>query len=226
MKAQSSFSKRKRSNDDYKNANGYGPLVKNKALRDLVNDKELEHRASKKITHDFLRTPKHAPTELSSRKAVSRRREVVPTQKRDHRDPRFEPYGGATDESKTHRNYSFLDTYRNSEISELKTTIRKTKNGEGKEKLKRALRKMESRKEAHKTKEQQQKVLREHRKEEKEKIEQGKRPFFLKKADQRKMLLMERFESMKGKQVDKVIVGRRKKKAAREKKGMPGMRKG
>ena len=176
-------------------------------------------------TRDFLRTSKHAPAELSSRKAVSRKREVVPTQKINHRDPRFEPYGGVIDESISKRNYSFLDAYRNSEISELKLAIRKTNDGEFKEQLKSALLKMETRKEAHKTKEQQQEVLRKHRKEEKEKIEQGKRPFFLKKADQRKMLLIERFESMNTKQVDKVILGRRKKKAAKERKAMPGTRK-
>ena len=226
MKAQNSLGKRKRSNDDDSNVNSPRSLGKNKTHRDLVSDEAMERRAGKKDTRDFLRTSKHAPAELSSRKAVSRKREVVPTQRISHRDPRFEPYGGAIDEPKTKRNYSFLDTYRNSEISELKLAIRKSKDSEGKDKLKHALLKMESRKEAHKTKEQLQEVLRKHRKEEKEKIEQGKRPFFLKKADQRKMLLIEKFESMKGKQVDKVIVGRRKKKAAKERKGMPGTRKG
>lgn len=225
-KAHASFGKRKRGNDD----DGYGDAQesagKTQVPREFVNDEALERKAGKKDTRDFSRTSKHAPAELSSKKAVSRRREVVPTQKINHRDPRFEPLSGAVDEQKTQRNYSFLDTYRDSEMSELRSAIRKVKDSEAKEKLKRALLSMESRKKAQGMKEQQQGVLRKHRREEKEKIEQGKRPFYLKKADQKKMALVERFEGMKDKQVDKTIERRRKKKAAKERKGMPDARRG
>ncbi len=175
---------------------------------------------------DFSRASKHAPTELSSKKAVSRKRSVVPTKKVDHRDPRFDPLSGVIDEQKLKKNYSFLDTYRDNEMAELKTAIRKTKDSETKEKLKRALLSMESRKKAQAIKDQQQDVLRKHRKEEKGKIEQGKKPFYLKKADQKKIALLERFEGMKSKQVDKVIERRRKKFAAKERKFMPDERRG
>lgn len=226
VKAQASFGKRNRSNDSDGYTDGHGSLGENQAPRKFINGEALERRAGKKDTRDFLRPSKHAPAELSSKKAVSRKREVVPTQKVYHRDPRFEPFSGAVDEQKTKKNYSFLDTYRDSEISELKSVIRKTKDTESKEKLKRALLSMESRQKAQKTKEQQQEVLRKHRKQEKGLIEQGKRPFYLKKADQKRMALVERFEGMKGKQVNKVIERRRKRKAAKERKGMPHTRRG
>ena len=226
MKAQASLGPRNRSNEDDSHARRHESLGKKKVSRDLDSDEALERRAGRKDTRDFLRTSKHAPAELSSKKAVSRKREVVPTQKINHRDPRFEPLSGAIDEQRTQKNYSFLDTYRESEILELKLAIRKGKDSESKEKLKRALLSMESRKKAQKVKEQQQEVLRKHRKDEKGKIEQGKRPFYLKKADQKKMALIERFESMKDKEADKVIERRRKKKAARERKGMPDTRRG
>lgn len=229
LRAQASLAKPNGRNDDPDNdgyAYGHGSLEKSKAPPTFMNNEALERRAGKKDTRDFLRTSKHAPAELSSKKAVSRKREVVPTQKPNHRDPRFEPINAAVDERKIKQNYSFLDAYRDSEVLELKLAIRKTKDSEGKEKLKRALLSLESRKKAQQIKEQQQEVLRRHRKVEKEKIEQGKRPFYLKKADQTKMALIERFEGMKGKQVDKVIERRRKKKAAKEKKGMPDMRRG
>ena len=192
----------------------------------MVNDKALERRAGKRDTRDFSRTSKHSPVELSSKKAVSRKREVVPTQKLNHRDPRFEPSYGAVDETRTKKVYSFLDTYRDSEMLELKSAIRKSRDHESKEKLKRALLTMESRKKAQKMKEQQQEVLRKHRKEEKAKIVQGKRPFYLKKADQKRMTLVEIFEGMNGKQVDKLIERRRKRKAAKERKEMPDTRRG
>ena len=109
---------------------------------------------------------------------------------------------------------------------DLKSAIRKTKDLDAKEKLKRALLSMESRKRTQQLKDQEQEVLRRHRKEEKAKIEQGKKPFYLKKADQRQLALKKRFEGMKGKQVDKVIERRRKKHAGKERKGMPFMRRG
>lgn len=109
---------------------------------------------------------------------------------------------------------------------ELKAAIRKAKDLETKEKLKRTLLSMESRKKAQERKNQEQEVLRKHRREEKEKIEMGKKPFYLKRADQKKLALVGRFEGMKGKQVDKVIERRRKKQSAKERKSMPDERRG
>ena len=145
----------------------------------------------------------------------------MPTQKIDHRDPRFEPLSGPVDEQRTRKNYAFLGGYRDNEISDLRAAIRKTKDSEAKEKLKRALLGMESRKKAQETKDQQRKILRKHRKEEKGKIEKGKKPFYLKKADQKKLALVEKYEGMKGKEVGQIIERRWKKKAAKERRGMP-----
>ena len=224
MKAQASLGKRKRSNNDHGPEQIYGSFQADKAPSDFIRNETQGRRASKENNHDISRTSKHAPTELSSKKAVSRKREVVVMQKVNHRDPRFEPISGSVDEQRTKRNYSFLETYRDSEMSELKSAISKTNDGEGKEELRRLFFGMESRKKAQDVKEQQQEVLRKHRKQEKERVGRGKRPFFLKKADQKKLALVERFEGMKSRQVDKVIERRRRKKAARERKVMPNAR--
>ena len=224
MKAQASLGKRKRSNNDDGPEKIHGSSQTNKAPSGFLCDKTQGRRAGKDNTHVTSRTSKHAPTELSSKKAVSRKREVVAMQKVNHRDPRFEPISGSVDEQRTKKNYSFLETYRDSEMSELKSAISKTVNGQGKEELRRLFLAMESRKKAQDVKEQQQEVLRKHRKQEKEKIGRGKRPFFLKKADQKRLALVERFEGMKSRQVDKVIEKRRRKKAAREGKVMPNAR--
>ncbi|KAL8739290.1 MAG: hypothetical protein Q9181_000020 [Wetmoreana brouardii] len=180
-----------------------------------------ERKAGRSDNREHIRSSKHAPAEMSSKKAVSRKREVVPTLKRDVRDPRFEPTSGPLDEEKAKKNYSFLDDYRDSEISQLKVGIRQTKDLATKEKLKRALLSMESRKQIQQRKDQEQAVLRAHRTREKQLVKQGKKPFYLKRGEQKKMALVQRFESMKGKQVQKVIERRRKKKAQREKKDMP-----
>lgn len=188
----------------------------------------LERRAGKDDHRDFSRSSKHAPAELSSKKAISRRREAVPTTKLDHRDPRFEPLSGPIDEVKTKRNYAFLEDYRDDEMNQLKETIRRTKSTDEttKEALKRALLSMESKKKAQVAKDKQQEIIRTHRAKEKDLIKQGKKPFYLKKSEQKKLALVERFKGLKGKQVERVMERKRKKKAGRERKNMPDVRRG
>ncbi|KAK3169446.1 hypothetical protein OEA41_008829 [Lepraria neglecta] len=226
--AQETLGKRKRSNisDGESSNNPLIPKPSNPKVHQNGDTEALERKAGKKDTRDFTRISKHAPTELSSKKAVSRKRSVVPTKKLDVRDPRFEPLTGPFDEQKTKKNYAFLDTYRDSEMSELKAAIRKTKDAEAKEKLKRAFLSMESRKKAQERKDQEQEVLRKHRREEKGKIEKGKKPFYLKGSEQKKLALEERFRGMKTKQVDRVIERRRKKMAQKERRSMPDERRG
>jgi ribosomal RNA-processing protein 36 len=194
----------------------------NKRDGDTWEDNEaLERKAGRKDHRDFNRSSKHAPTEVSSKKAVSRKREVVPVTKREFRDPRFEPLNGYVDESKIRAAYSFLDDYREDEMKELKAAIKTTKDEDAKEKLKRALISMESKKKAQMRKQREQEILDKHRKEEKELVKRGKQPFYLKKAEQKQRLLLDQFGELKGKKLDHVIERRRKKQEGREKKKMP-----
>ncbi len=66
----------------------------------------------------------------------------------------------------------------------------------------------------------------EHRKQEKELVKQGKKPFYLKKSEQKKRVLIDKFASMKKGQVDRAIERRRKKVAGKEKKELPMTRRG
>lgn len=185
-------------------------------------DAEAEERkAGKKDSRDFSRSSKHAPTELSSKKAVSRRREVVQARRLDHRDPRFEPLSGLIDEVRLKKNYSFLEIYRDSEIAELRAAILNSRDVDSLEKLKKALRSMESRKKTEAAKDQEQAVLRVYRAKEKELVMQGKKPFYLKRGERKRLALVKRFDGLKDNQVDKVVERRRKKKTARERRGMP-----
>ncbi|KAI1764066.1 DUF947-domain-containing protein [Hypoxylon sp. FL1150] len=169
------------------------------------------------------RAHKHAPTEQTSKRPVTRRREVVPMQKREARDPRFSSAISArpTDEDRARKAYAFLDEYRDAEMGKLRETIKKTKDASAKEELKRALASMQSKKQAQKQRDKEAKLLEEHRRREKELVKQGKKPFYLKKSEQKKQMLVDRFEGLRGKQVDRVIERRRKKLAAKERRDMP-----
>ncbi|KAL8772577.1 MAG: hypothetical protein Q9209_002238 [Squamulea sp. 1 TL-2023] len=193
-------------------------------IQEFDNAEAIERRAGKSNNREHIRSSKHAPAEMSSKKAVSRKREVVQTVERDIRDPRFEPVTGPVNEEKANRNYSFLNDYRDSEMDDLKSQIRQTKDATAKEKLKRSLLSMESRKKAQQMKDQESEVQRAHRAKEKELVKQGKKPFYLKKGEQKKLALIKRFEGIKGKRLDKVIERRRKKNAQKERRDMPERR--
>ncbi|OJD31546.1 rrna processing protein [Diplodia corticola] len=170
------------------------------------------------------RSSKHAPAVMTSKKPVSRKREVLASKKRTARDPRFEALSGSLDSNQLKHNYAFLDQYRDSEMAELKASIKKTKNEEDKNILKRKLLSMESQKKAKDSKERHEKVVREHKKQERDAVKQGKTPYFLKKSEVKQRALVDQFSNMKGKQRERLIERRRKKATAKERKNMPDAR--
>ncbi|KAL6849796.1 rRNA biogenesis protein rrp36 [Amphichorda felina] len=169
------------------------------------------------------RTSKHAPQEQSSKRPVSRLREVISTETKraPARDPRFDPVSGTAarlSEAHASRAYSFLDEYRDKEVADLRAQVKKTKDPAQKEELKRQIMSIESRRKARKQKEEAERVLAEHRRKEKELVAQGKQPFYLKRSEQKKQLLVNRYAGMSKGQADKAMQRKRKKVAGKEKK--------
>ncbi|CAE7195141.1 hypothetical protein CFE70_007524 [Pyrenophora teres f. teres 0-1] len=197
--------------------------TKTKAIQDDIVEEKGDDSDSDAAPH--ARSSKHAPAVQSSKRMVSRKRNVVEVKKPVFRDPRFDNVSGPRPEDYVvEKRYSFLKDYRASEIAELRNTIKKTKNEGEKEQLKKKLLSMESQQKARENKDRLQDVTREHKKKEKELVKEGKKPFFLKKSEQKKIALVDRFQSMKAKQRDKVIERRRKKVTAKERKNMPDER--
>lgn len=209
-----------------------GRKISNSEDEDEEEDKVDERRPPKPDSKSSkppkpTRSSKHAPMEMSSKRMVSRKREVVSINKVAPRDPRFSAASGpAMDEARARKAYAFLDEYRDSEMAQLKAAMKKTKSAAEKEELGRALKSMQSRKEAQARRDAERELVARHRRQEKELVAQGKKPFYLKKSEQKKQLLMDRFAGMKKKQVDRTIERRRKKLTARERKSMPVARRG
>lgn len=174
------------------------------------------------------RSSKHAPMEITSKKPVSRKRDIVEIPKIKARDPRFDPIPGMPemDEVRARRAYAFLDGYRESELKELKAALKKEKDPRKQERLKREILSMESKKKTQERKDRERAVIEEHRKKEKELVKQGKQPFYLKKSEQKKQVLLDQFASLSKKKVEHVIERRRKKLAHKEKKDLPFARRG
>ncbi|KAF2716658.1 DUF947-domain-containing protein [Polychaeton citri CBS 116435] len=172
------------------------------------------------------RASKHAPMSQTSKRQVTRKRQVIDVPRIQSRDPRFDAVNSVSTHPSayTQKAYGFLDDYQKAEIAELKIGLRKAKTTEDKETLRRKIVATENKLKAKAMKEREQDVIRRHRKEEKEKIQQGKKPYFLKHSELKERALVERFKGMKGKEREKVIEKRRRKEGQKEKKRMPMLR--
>lgn len=172
------------------------------------------------------RSSKHAPASQSTRYQVSRKRVVIDVPKRQFRDPRFDAiqqrHSGHNGDSE--KAYGFLREYEKDEIAELRSAVKKTRNEDEKEILRRTAGSMENRIKSKEAKERNQEVIRQHRREERAKVEQGKTPYYLKDKDVRERALVERFKGMKSKEREKVIEKRQLRESQKEKKRMPRAR--
>jgi len=189
------------------------------------SESDSDSAPSEEESQPKSRGSKHAPAAQSSRHQVTRKRTVVEVPKRLVRDPRFDAIQQRSahtgDSSKA---YDFLREYEKGEIDELKAAIKRSKDEDDKTVLKRKVVSMENRIKAKAAKEREQEVLRRHRREEKERVQQGKQPYFLKRKEVKERALVDKFKGMKAKEREKVMDRRRKKEGQKEKKRMPSAR--
>ncbi|GAA5946668.1 hypothetical protein JCM3765_000339 [Sporobolomyces pararoseus] len=179
------------------------------------------------------RSNKHAPTEMSTKRPVSRARQIVETTTKKARDPRFDSLSGSVNPELFQRSYSFLSGSLEKEVETLrKTAIKARKNTqlpeEEKEKIEDSLRRMENRLVERKRKEREQAALKDWKKEEKEKRQQGKGAFYLKEAEKKKLFLKAKFDelSQDKRKLSKAMDKKRRKTSQKEKKQMPRIRPG
>ncbi|KTW31596.1 hypothetical protein T552_00234 [Pneumocystis carinii B80] len=177
-----------------------------------INENNKEKIIKKK------RTNKNAPLEMSSKKPVSRFRKVVPLTKIERRDPRFD-FEDRVNLTNLSSKYSFIKDYQKEELQLLKHTLKHEKNNEKKERIKKTIISMESKLLAAKNKEEATRILHEYKKNEKEKAKIGKKPFFLKKKEQKKLIEASKLSKLEGtKALDRYIRRKDKKLASKERK--------
>lgn len=174
------------------------------------------------------RANKNRPMETSSKKPVSRFREVVQVPKKVVWDPRFETLCGNLDVGGFRKRYDFL--YENNlpaEREELKKKLKKTNDPDDINNLKHHITwidkqlKFESRKHTDAA------ILAEHKKKEREAVKHGKQPYYLKKSEIRKQRLIEKYNNLKASgKLDSFIEKRRRKNASKDHRYMPYRRPG
>ncbi|CAA0831526.1 Unknown protein [Striga hermonthica] len=169
------------------------------------------------------RANKNRPMEMSSKKPVSRFREVIQVPKKVVRDPRFESLCGTLDVDGFKKRYNFIyDEALPAEKEELKKQMKKANDPEAISELKDRLAHIDKELKSAVTKRTEKNILAEHKKKEREAAKKGKQPYYLKKSELRKQQLIEKYKELKesGK-VESFIEKKRRKNAAKDHRYIP-----
>lgn len=169
------------------------------------------------------RANKNRPVEMSSKKPVSRFREVVQIPKKVVRDPRFESLCGKLDVEGFRKRYNFMfEETLPAEKAELQKLLKSSKDPEVIKELKNRISSIEKQLKSDSAKHRDAHILAEHKKKEREAAKQGKRPFYLKKSEIRKQRLVEKYNDLKASgKLDSYLEKRRRRNAAKDHRFMP-----
>ncbi|ODO08497.1 rRNA biogenesis protein RRP36 [Cryptococcus wingfieldii CBS 7118] len=185
------------------------------------------------------RSNKHAPAAMSTKRQVTRKRQVIDVPKPERRDPRFSSLSaGHANADLHHKSYSFLPSLLKEELVSLKAQVAAAKKAEKqcslrdkpqrveeRERLEEEMGRVRTRLARGEKEELERETLAKAKKEEREKRESGKGAWYMKKGEKRDLLLKARFEDLEksgGKTAVKKLVERKRKKiAGKEKKSRP-----
>ena len=123
------------------------------------------------------------------------------------------------------KQFEYLHNLQKNELKQLRKELSETKDEEEKERTRLAINVLSQRIDRASKMKEKSELLREHRKKEVEMIEQGKKPFYLKKSDQRKMQLLNQYKNLKNDgKLDSFMKKKRSQKESKEKRFLPKSR--
>ncbi|XP_029448647.1 ribosomal RNA processing protein 36 homolog [Rhinatrema bivittatum] len=168
------------------------------------------------------RLNKNRPIEVSSKKPVPFLRQIVPVKKKVHRDPRFDDLSGEYNPEVFEKTYSFLRDIKEEEEEVVQKKLKKTRDPVEKEKLQQLLKRMVQQEASGRSQQKwraQQLVL---KRQQRDLAKAGRKPFYLKKSEKRKLELAEKYELLKksGK-LQSFLSKKRKRNASKDQRKMP-----
>ncbi|KAG9338068.1 hypothetical protein JZ751_027144 [Albula glossodonta] len=177
---------------------------------------------SKEAQEKKKRLNRNRPMEISAKKRVPFLRQVVPVKKPVLRDPRFDDLSGEYKPEIFEKTYSFIHDIKKKEKKVVEKRLRKAKTAKKKEQLEMLLKRMVNQEKAHERQQQQREKELELKRKQREMVGQGQRPFFLKKSEQRKLELADRYSELKksGK-LENFLSKKRKRNAAKDRRKLP-----
>ena len=195
--------------------------LKNKIGLKLFNQKMSGKTSTQQNQADFKRDNKNRPREMSSKKQVSRFREVIVTSKLEleKRDPRFDPNCGEFDDKLFKDNYKFVNEYKSGDLQFLKKQLGDEEDPERRQSIKYLIQRTENQLrqiEHDKAKDEEKKAEREERREQ---LKAGIKPQYISKSKQKEKDLIKKYETLKQSGgLDKYISKKTKKNVAKDRK--------
>lgn len=193
--------------------------VKPKASKQLVAGNSTKTQSPRQ---PVCVADKHRPLEMSAKVRVPFLRQVVPISKTVARDPRFDDLSGDYNPEVFDKTYQFLNDIRAKEKQLVKKQLKKHRSGEEHEKLQQLLQRMEQQEMAQQERKQQQELRLALKQEQRALAQQGHRPYFLKKSEQRQLVLAEKFKELKrSKKLESFLSRKRRRNAGKDRRHLP-----
>ncbi|XP_040105591.1 kelch domain-containing protein 3 isoform X3 [Oryx dammah] len=196
--------------------------VGTKAYKQLVTGSSTKKQSCRPPVQKACVADKHRPLEMSAKVRVPFLRQVVPISKKVARDPRFDDLSGEYNPEVFDKTYQFLDDIRAREKELVKKQLKKRRSGEEHEKLQHLLQRMEQQEMAQKERKRQQELRLALKQEQRAQAQQGHRPYFLKKSEQRQLVLAEKFKELKrSKKLESFLSRKRRRNAGKDRRHLP-----
>nr|XP_034493019.1 ribosomal RNA processing protein 36 homolog isoform X2 [Marmota flaviventris] len=181
--------------------------VGTKTYKQLVAGNGTKKQCSRPPVRNACVADKHRPLEMSAKVA---------------RDPRFDDLSGEYNPEVFDKTYQFLNDIRAKEKELVKKQLKKHLSGEEHEKLQQLLQRMEQQEMAQQERKRQQELRLALKQERRTQAQQGHRPYFLKKSEQRQLVLAEKFKELKrSKKLESFLSRKRHRNAGKDKRHLP-----
>ncbi|XP_029800002.1 kelch domain-containing protein 3 isoform X2 [Suricata suricatta] len=196
--------------------------VGTKTYKQLVAGNSTKKPGSRPPVQNACVADKHRPLEMSAKVRVPFLRQVVPVSKKVARDPRFDDLSGEYNPEVFDKTYQFLNDIRAKEKELVKKQLKKHRSGQEHEKLQQLLQRMEQQEMAQQERKRQQELHLALKQERRARAQQGHRPYFLKKSEQRQLLLAEKFQELKrSKKLESFLSRKRRRNAGKDRRHLP-----
>ncbi|XP_030171412.1 kelch domain-containing protein 3 isoform X2 [Lynx canadensis] len=196
--------------------------VGTKTYKQLVAGNNTKKPSSRPPVQNACVADKHRPLEMSAKVRVPFLRQVVPISKKVARDPRFDDLSGEYNPEVFDQTYQFLNDIRAKEKELVKKQLKKHRSGQEHEKLQQLLQRMEQQELAQQERKRQQELRLALKQERRARAQQGHRPYFLKKSEQRQLVLAEKFKELKrSKKLESFLSRKRRRNAGKDRRHLP-----
>uniref|UniRef100_A0A452RLQ1 rRNA biogenesis protein RRP36 n=1 Tax=Ursus americanus TaxID=9643 RepID=A0A452RLQ1_URSAM len=193
-----------------------------KTYKQLAAGNSSKKQGSRSRVQNACVADKHRPLEMSAKVRVPFLRQVVPISKKVARDPRFDDLSGEYNPEVFDKTYEFLNDIRAKEKELVKRQLKKHRSGPEHEKLQQLLQRMEQQEMAQQERKRQQELRLALKQEQRARAQQGHRPYFLKRSEQRQLVLAEKFKELKrSKKLESFLSRKRRRNAGKDRRHLP-----